>query len=348
MYINRDFYKKTLNNIETAVGMNSEMYTCKKYAKIENEKVFDRCWVCVGNIHELNDDTNEISRIFGDKNIVLKYYGNNSNNNNDSNVKCYYNNNEINLKIFLSSIWVNFNINNMDESNKLWEYQMGDIFQLYGHYPWNKMKILLSKVYDINANWKLITDNFCESYHVTWVHPELFQITNVGLYKENQYNGQYMGVIQTDLNKGRKLFDDENVYFSDLNNVDYDRGYFIHLFPNISYFIFPHHIVTLNTFPNINNPSKCIEIMNLLVRNDINNNKNLNEMNELMRFYNCINNEDINACESCQIGLESNIFKGGRYSGKFELGLHRFHNILIDYLTDNYMKPYPPNYPNNN
>ena len=32
---------------------------------------------------------------------------------------------------------------------------------------------------EVKSNWKLAIENYCESYHLPWVHPELNRVSNI-------------------------------------------------------------------------------------------------------------------------------------------------------------------------
>jgi choline monooxygenase len=32
---------------------------------------------------------------------------------------------------------------------------------------------------DVKSNWKFAIENYCESYHLPWIHPELNKVSNI-------------------------------------------------------------------------------------------------------------------------------------------------------------------------
>ena len=62
--------------------------------------------------------------------------------------------------------------------------------------------------------------------------------------------------------------------------------------------------------------------------------ENLDEkLDAMMAFYDKTNVEDLVACERVQLGIESDMYEGGRYSYKYEETIHRFQNMLLDHIT---------------
>ena len=76
-----------------------------------------------------------------------------------------------------------------DRRESLWEYQMGDLYDNYGHYPYDDMRIIKQYEYNIESNWKLIAENFIEYYHLPWVHPELCEVSSVANHIRRQGTG---------------------------------------------------------------------------------------------------------------------------------------------------------------
>ncbi len=50
---------------------------------------------------------------------------------------------------------------------------------------------------EIGANWKLVSENFQEYYHLTWVHPELAKVSRVADHFRYQGHGMYCGQTTT-------------------------------------------------------------------------------------------------------------------------------------------------------
>lgn len=61
----------------------------------------------------------------------------------------------------------------------------GDVFNITKEYPLENCEIVKRKQYNIDANWKLMIDNFIEYYHLPNIHPKLVKISGM---EEHQYN----------------------------------------------------------------------------------------------------------------------------------------------------------------
>lgn len=261
---------------------------------------------------------------------------------------------EIGVKEFMGTLFVNLDADTA-RREALWQYQFGDLNENYGHYPYSDMRVVEQYKYSIQANWKLIAENFIEYYHLPWVHPELCMVSSVANHIRRQGAGQYTGFATYPLTYGNTPADpDAFAPFSGLNASDLEAAWFLQIFPNISYFIFPHHIITLICYPT-KDPGVTAEKMTVLmdksVKQHLNDVKDLSEAEDAVKekvkkltdFYQLVNDQDIEAVESVQRGLQStgHVYRGGRLSAKFEEPIYRFQHILVDYMTDCHMKEYP-------
>ena len=58
------------------------------------------------------------------------------------------------------------------------------------------------KTYSVQANWKLLIENFLEYYHLPAVHPALCNVSGVDEHQRYQGRGMYMGFATDPLTKG--------------------------------------------------------------------------------------------------------------------------------------------------
>jgi len=249
---------------------------------------------------------------------------------------------EIGVKEFMGTLYVNLD-DDIERRESLFQHQMGDLPAHYGHYPWSNMAVVAQNEYRIEANWKLVAENFIEYYHLPWVHPELCQVSSVANHIRRQGTGHYMGFATYPLSYGGTPSDpDAFDPFAGINDVEKEAAWFIQVFPNISYWIFPHNVVTLITSPT-DDPGVTTEKFTVMMDQNIKNNMESDEnlrakIKELVDFYVLTNNQDIAAVESVQRGLQClNAYRGGRLSAKFEEPVYRFQQCLIDYMTDQCM-----------
>lgn len=235
----------------------------------------------------------------------------------------------IKVEAFGCFIFVNLNAN----AEPLSDY-LGDLAQQYRNFPLSEMVLVKRKKYSIKANWKLIAENFLEYYHLPWVHPELCEVAAIDMHKRNQGAGMYMSFFASPLLKGNTPLDADYLpAMPGLSTEQANSGYFPFVFPNVAMFLMPHHLFVLLMKPaSIDLTEEYGDILvhpSLLQEPDAK-----KKLDEIFKFYDMVNLQDILAVERVQQGLRAKIYPGGRMNYRFEEPVHRFQNMVIDFLTD--------------
>ena len=205
-----------------------------------------------------------------------------------------------------------------------WFGDLGERLAGYGLEDWT---VRDSGAFEIRANWKLLTENFQEYYHLAWVHPELAKVSRVRDHYRWQGPGMYCGQTTTPVSG-----DDRTDWLAmppahELSESDGTSGRFIALFPNIMLSILPNHAFIIQLEPVA--PGLTRERCTWLLPPS-----SADTADETFRmtrdFWVLVNDEDIDICERSQRGLERGGFTEGRYSARFEEPLHRFANMVAD------------------
>merc|ERR1712130_935160 len=256
---------------------------------------------------------------------------------------------EIGVKNFMGAIYVNLDPDK-ERRDKLFEYQFGDLWQHYGHYPYEDMRIVIQRDFEINANWKLIMENTNDYYHSFTIHPELLEYSSTSNHIRRQGRGQYNGIATYPVTSGGTASDpDRFPHFKGMTEADRVASWVIHIFPNVDYFLMPHHVLTLITQPHPTKAGVCTEKLTIIFDKDIQakyfegDQKTMQKIEDLKVFWGRVNDQDIEAVERAQHGMNASkhVYRGGRISAKFEETFYRFQHILIDYMTDEHMKECP-------
>eukprot|EP00516_Mucochytrium_quahogii_P006503 CAMPEP_0203748978 /NCGR_PEP_ID=MMETSP0098-20131031/3699_1 /ASSEMBLY_ACC=CAM_ASM_000208 /TAXON_ID=96639 /ORGANISM=" , Strain NY0313808BC1" /LENGTH=542 /DNA_ID=CAMNT_0050637905 /DNA_START=297 /DNA_END=1925 /DNA_ORIENTATION=- len=226
-----------------------------------------------------------------------------------------------------------------DEVPSLEEY-LGDAASSLANYPLDELVNVREKTYESKANWKLLSENFMEYYHLPSVHPALCEVSTVDNHHRAQGPGMYVGFVTNPLTNGGTPID-PNVLpsFPGLKGEEVETGVFHQLFPNAFYFLLPSHIFTVILKPT--SAGVTIEQANLLVHPSLLEDAKVKEetavlnkkLDDMMAFYDMTNLEDIHICELVQDGVRATAYQGGRVSYRFEETIHRFQNMLVDHLV---------------
>jgi choline monooxygenase len=188
--------------------------------------------------------------------------------------------------------------------------------------------------YEITANYKLVGENFMEYYHLPWVHPGLVKVSPIDAHYRWQGSGMYSGFCTTPIAQDTEDGGWGNGLppISGLNASDAVSARFAWLFPNVAVNILPNHVFII--LARAASPRKTYETTYLLTHPESTAAPDSEQgVDQLARFWDSVNREDIEIVERVQRGLESTPFPGGRLCYRFEEPLHRFQNMVIDRMV---------------
>lgn len=207
---------------------------------------------------------------------------------------------------------------------------LGDLPERMAGYGFDGWRLQEQRSLEIAANWKLVSENFQEYYHLTWVHPELAKVSRVRDHYRYQGRGMYCGQTTTPVSG-----DDRDDWLvlpaaDGLDDSDSVSGRFVAIFPNVLLAVLPNHVFVLRLEPEA--PGLTREHCAFLlppstppVSDD--------EMAPTRTFWFDVNDEDIDIVERAQRGLGHGAVPAGPLAPRFEEPLHRFHNMLADAMT---------------
>ena len=179
----------------------------------------------------------------------------------------------------------------------------------------------------LDCNWKLAVENYCESYHLPWIHPGLNSYSRLEdhyhIEVPEKYSGQGTWVY-------RQLKDDAGNSFPDFAGIDakWDTAAeYISVFPNVLMGVHRDHTFAIVLTPE--GPEKTIENIHLYYaapKTD----SNLRAQNT--EQWKLIFNEDVFVVEGMQRGRHAPQFDGGRFSPAMDGPTHLFHDWVASKL----------------
>jgi choline monooxygenase len=187
---------------------------------------------------------------------------------------------------------------------------------------------------DIKSNWKFAIENYCESYHLPTIHPELNKVSNISDHYHiqglpNRFAGQGSNKYDQPV-KGNKSFGNFENWPKELaKNSEY-----IALFPNLMIGLHIDHFYAFWLEPiSINKTKEHLEMY--YVGEDSANGKKLKNMRkENVKFWKDVMSEDIKATEGMQAGRNSPVYNGGNFSPVMDNPTHQFHKWIAENLTE--------------
>ena len=207
---------------------------------------------------------------------------------------------------------------------------LGDLPERVAGYDLDRWVRRDEAVVDIAADWKLISENYQEYYHLTWVHPELAKVSRVQDHYRYQGPGMYCGQTTTPVSG-----DDRDDWLvlptaDGLDESDATSGRHIAVYPNVIFSVLPNHVFVMRLEPVA--PGLTRETCTFLLPPSTPPLES-GALDATRKFWFDVNNEDIDVCQRSQRGLTRGRAPAGPLAPRFEEPLHRFHNMLADCMT---------------
>ena len=241
---------------------------------------------------------------------------------------------EVKSKVWMDIIFVNIN-NNEIEFN---EY-IKPLEERWSKFISKKEQNLLvrSKDYgyfclDVKSNWKFAIENYCESYHLPTIHPELNKVSNINdHYHIQALSNKFAGQGSKKYNqliKGNKTFNNFKNWPKNLSK----NSEYIALFPNVMIGLHIDHFYAFWLEPILANETKEHLAMYYVGDNSANGKELKNMRKENAKFWKDVMSEDIKAIEGMQEGRSSPVFNGGNFSPVMDKPTYQFHKWVAGNL----------------
>jgi len=176
--------------------------------------------------------------------------------------------------------------------------------------------------YDVKANWKLIIENFMECYHCATIHPEL---TEVLPEFADGYAAQYFVGHGAEFGADVRGFTvDGSEGFERIATIseEQDRRYYaITLKPTVFVNLVPDHVIVHRMFPTAHDRTTVVCDW-LYTRDVVDSGRDVERSVEL---FHRVNEQDFEACERCQPGMSSRVYRDGGVLVPSEHHIGAFH-----------------------
>ena len=178
---------------------------------------------------------------------------------------------------------------------------------------------------DVRTNWKLAVENYCESYHLPWVHPGLNAYSRLEdhyhIIGQGPFAGQGTTVYNPALGNGSRAFSD----FADLPEKWNKAGEYVALFPNVLFGVHRDHVYAILLEPT--GPEMVTEHVEIYYADEAMTGPEYADLRaENARLWKGIFEEDIGVVEGMQKGRHGLRFDGGKFSPVMDAPTHAFHH----------------------
>lgn len=177
---------------------------------------------------------------------------------------------------------------------------------------------------EVDCNWKLAVENYCEAYHLPFIHPGLNSYSRLedhyNILDEQSYAGQGSYVFKPQLDENGRSFP----VFAGLSEKWDTAAEYCAFFPNVLFGVHKDHCYAILLFPN--GQSKTEERVSIYYADKAALEPSYAEMRATnTRLWKGIFIEDIGVVEGMQRGRYAPSYDGGKFSPKMDTPTHHFH-----------------------
>jgi Rieske 2Fe-2S family protein len=245
-------------------------------------------------------------------------------------------------------VWVNL----APEGPSLGE-AMRPFFDKFARFPLDRMRRGARQEYDVDANWKILVENFSECYHCAPVHPSLNRLTpyqsgnNDAWLRHGPTAGRFAGGFMEfagDFQSMTRTGYTSRPPLPGMSAIDRRRIYYYVLFPNSFFSLHPDYLMVHHVQPVT--PSRSHVENEFYFAPEAMADPGF-DPRDAVEIWDEINRQDWQVCELVQQGIASRSWTGGRYSDAEEMvrDFDEFLSVEFDHRRENHRPSAPPTLP---
>ena len=185
---------------------------------------------------------------------------------------------------------------------------------------------------DLDCNWKLAVENYCEAYHLPFIHPDLNSYSRLedhyNITDESGFAGQGSTVYSPQISADGRRFPT----FKNLSEKWDTGAEYIALFPNVLLGVHKDHYFNIILTPN--GVDKTIEQIEIYYTDPSALGDDFAEMRATnTEMWRTVFAEDIQVVEGMQQGRKATAYDGGKFSAVMDEPTHHFHKWVATALS---------------
>ncbi|HUR16248.1 MAG TPA: aromatic ring-hydroxylating dioxygenase subunit alpha [Candidatus Limnocylindrales bacterium] len=231
-------------------------------------------------------------------------------------------------------VWEGFVFVNLDgDAPPLREY-LADLPAAVAAYPIGATRRARRIEYEVNANWKVIGENYSECYHCPGVHPQLNRLSPYDRGQNLESNGPWTGGWMELIDAADTMSTDGASHgrppLAGIGDDNLRRVYYVVLWPNLLLSLHPDYVMTHQVWPIDAERSRVVCEWHfdpqVMARADF-------DPSDAVDFWDLTNRQDWEVCERQQTGTRSRAYVAGRYSLMEDM-VHAFDLMVADRYAD--------------
>ncbi len=234
------------------------------------------------------------------------------------------------LEVWEGFIWVNL----AEQPAPIMEQVQGPIIERFGsyepmtHYTLDTLVVGKSISYDVEANWKLIIENFLECYHCGPMHPELCHLLP-GFKSGKSYVVGEAATLADGIEAFSLTGKASRPPLPGLRPEDLRSYYGIVIMPNILLNFLPDHVVAHTLHPE--GPTRTRVVCDWLFDRQEASRPTFDPM-DVVEVFDIVNRQDWDVCQLTQQGMTSRAYRAGGVYVPAEHHIRQFCDFVLDML----------------
>jgi phenylpropionate dioxygenase-like ring-hydroxylating dioxygenase large terminal subunit len=165
--------------------------------------------------------------------------------------------------------------------------------------------------YNVQANWKLIFENYSECYHCPGVHPTLSKLSPYDSAENDLTEGPFLGGFMR-ITKGNSLTMSGKSCALPIGDFrDFDRIFYYSIFPNMLLSLHPDYVMVHQLRPL--SPDRTLILCDWFFNPEAFERADF-KPDDAIEFWDMTNKQDWHVCELSQQGIASRAYEPGPYS----------------------------------
>jgi Rieske 2Fe-2S family protein len=230
--------------------------------------------------------------------------------------------------------WAGFVFVNLDRDAGPLRDHLADLPAAVAQYPIAGLRRARRIEYEVNANWKVIGENYSECYHCPGVHPQLNRLSPYDRGHNLESNGPWAGGWMELVDAADTMSVDGAAHgrppLAGIGDENTRRVYYVVLWPNLLLSLHPDYVMTHQVWPIDAERSRVICDWHfdpaVMARPDF-------DPSDAVDFWDLTNRQDWEVCERQQTGTRSRAYVAGRYSLMEDM-VHAFDLMVADRYAD--------------
>jgi Rieske 2Fe-2S family protein len=210
-------------------------------------------------------------------------------------------------------VWEGLIFVNLEKNPQPLERWFAPLNGKFSHWNMSILQPAKRVEYDVQANWKLMFENYSECYHCPGVHPQLQKVSPYDSAENDLREGPFLGGFMK-INPGESLTMTGNACAAFVGNIEnLQQVFYYSIFPNMLLSLHPEYVMVHQLWPQ--SPQRTLIVCDWLFHPDAFERKDFNPQ-DAIEFWDMTNKQDWHVCELSQQGIASRAYQPGPFSSR--------------------------------